>query len=87
MPINPDNSEEIPITEEQHIQDFETKSHQILDEFGKSCERHGLHNAIAIIANGEKAPKLFFRGHIYDITVLLTKIANELKTELLSELK
>ena len=79
-------------TEEQDI--FEQRFHELMNEFGKQCEKHGLPVAIAIAmyptpinTNQEEAerfsqPMVFFRGDILESMSLAAEVLRNFKTGL-----
>ena len=74
--------------DDQHTGIFAEDQINALDVFGKACEDEGLNTAIAIIEHPTtRQPVIFIRGHIYDIGVLTSRVANDIKNQLFKELQ
>ena len=66
---------------------FESQFHALTDGFGKACEEHKVQLALAIaIYPDQPKPIIFAKGHNYDLAVLLTKMLNSMKANLLQDL-
>ena len=74
--------------DDQHTGIFAEDQINALDVFGKACEDEGLNTAIAIVEHPiTRKPIIFIRGHIYYIGLLTTRVANDIKNQLLKELQ
>lgn len=66
---------------------FESQFHALTDGFGKACEAHKVELAFAIAVHPDNpTPIVFAKGHTYDVAVLVTKILNNIKSQMLQDL-
>ena len=66
---------------------FESHFHALTDGFGRACEESKVELSFAVAIHPElNTPIVFAKGHNYDIAVLLTKVLNSMKAELLKDL-
>lgn len=80
-------SDETVPQDEQHTGIFDKDPDILLDQFGSECERVGVNTAIAIIEDNKTGkPRIFIRGHLYDVGAMTTKVLAEIRSELLKNL-
>lgn len=80
-----ENSEESTV--QQHTGIFDENHPDVLEVFGSMCEQVKINTSIAIIQDPtDGKPKVFIRGHLYDVGHLVTKVANQIKKELMQGL-
>lgn len=67
---------------------FEETFNDLMNEFGKACEKHGVETAIAIAKHPNfDDPMVFFRaGHIIDAASMMANILRQIKTQLYTDL-
>lgn len=67
---------------------FAEQSEAIMGRFAEACNQHKIETAIAVaILPGSIDPIVFYKGHLYDVGALITKIKNEIAAELISNLR
>ena len=80
-----ENSEEP--TDQQHTGIFDENHADVLEVFGSMCEQAGINTSIAIIKDpADGKPKVFVRGHLYDVGHLATSVASQIRKELMQGL-
>ena len=80
-----ENSEESTV--QQHTGIFDENHPDVLEVFGHMCEQVNIDTSIAIIKDPvDGKPKVFIRGHLYDVGHLVTSVASQIKKELLQGL-
>lgn len=63
---------------------FDERIQSLMDEFGRSCERDGIHTAVAIVVDpkSDSAPYVFTRGNIYDIGLVITSLLRQIRANI-----
>jgi hypothetical protein len=71
---------------EIEIQKQNEKFQQFLQEAGPLMEKYGFDLTVLIMKNfASPRPNIFFRGQAFDCSVLLSKVADDFKYEILSQ--
>ena len=85
METNSISSENSSHESDQSI--FESQFHALTDGFGKACDDHKVQLAFAVAIHPDNpTPIIFAKGHTYDVAVLVTKILNDIKSQMLQDL-
>ena len=80
--ISPDHN---PNESDQSI--FESQFHALTDGFGQACEDHKVEVAFAVAIHPDNpSPIVFAKGHPYDVAVLVTRVLNNIRSQMLQEL-